>query len=332
MVEIWAAARLPIYGILRAFRLLIPKTMLTNETINAIYLADPRYLTELCEEVGEVTAVVENLVFSPLVKPDIAFALDVWFEPVIVNFDSISQAVKLLRAAGKFWYLYPLENIRRSHLIESELRKLPSLAQEFPVLTAIPPIGCFTLLDKNTLVYSSKRWKKPPLGNFQFIEDKLNPPNRAYLKLWEALSLCDSYPRPGETAMDLGASPGGWTYVMQTFGTKITAVDKAALAPEIGALPNVSFLQQSAFALNPLDFETPIDWLLCDVACYPERTFDLIMQWINSGKAKKLIFTIKLQGKTDLETLEKFKNIQGGRVIHLFYNKHEATFFYPAPA
>ena len=309
----------------------IPIIMLMNDTVNAIYLADPRYLTELCEELGEVSAVVENLVFSSVLKPDICFALDIWYNPVIVKFESISEAVKLLRAAGKFWSLYPLENIRRSQLIAGELRKLPALAQTFPVTTAIPPIGCFTLLDKNTLVYSHARWKQPPGGDYQFIEDKLNPPNRAYLKLWEALTLTGAYPVPGETAIDLGASPGGWTYVMQTFGTAVTAVDKAALEPKIAKLPKVSFLQQSAFALDPTTFADPIDWVLCDVACYPERTYALIMQWINSGKAKKMIFTIKLQGKTDLTTLEKFKQIPGGRVIHLFYNKHEATFFYPAP-
>ncbi len=305
--------------------------MLANATINAIYLADPTHLTELCDELGDVSHVIENLVFSPMVKQDICFARDVWLEPQIVTFNSISEAVKLLRAAGKYWYLYPLENIRRSRLIEAELRNLPLLTHTFPLQEAIPAIGCFTLLDKNTLVYSAKRWKKAPLGDFQFIEDKTNPPNRAYLKLWEALSLGDIYPSAGDTALDLGASPGGWTYVMQTLGTKITAVDKAPLEPRIAKLPNVTFLQQSAFALNPADLKHPVDWVLCDVACYPERTYELIMQWINSGNAKHLIFTIKLQGKTDIATLEKFKKIPGGRVIHLFYNKHEATFFYPEP-
>jgi 23S rRNA (cytidine2498-2'-O)-methyltransferase len=304
--------------------------MLPNTT-NAIYLANPRYLTELCDELGEVNSIVENLVFSPVIKHDICFARDIWLEPQIIAFESISEAVKLLRTAGKFWYLYPLENVRRSRLIEAELRKLPPLAHAFPITEPIPNIGCFTLLDKNTLVFSAKRWKKSPLGDFQFIEDKTNPPNRAYLKLWEALSLCDNYPCVGQTAIDLGASPGGWTYVMQTFGTRVTAVDKAELEPDIAKLPGVTFLQQSAFALNPHDFAEPIDWLLCDVACYPQRTYDLIMQWIQSGKAKQFIFTIKLQGQTDLEIVEKFKQIPGGRVIHLFYNKHEATFFYPAP-
>ena len=188
----------------------------------------------------------------------------------------------------------------------------------------------FALLDKNTLVYSAKRQKKWPQGRCLFIEDKINPPNRAYLKLWEALSLLERYPQPGETALDLGASPGGWTYVMQSLGTCVTAVDKALLAPAIAVLPNVQFLQQSAFALDPALLTETYDWVLSDIACYPERAYALVMKWIASGKAKQMIFTIKLQGETSLSSIKPFQEIPNSRVIHMFYNKHEATFFYPA--
>jgi 23S rRNA (cytidine2498-2'-O)-methyltransferase len=90
-------------------------------------------------------------------------------------------------------------------------------------------------------------------------------------------------------------------------------------------------MKQSAFALEPDAFDKPIDWLLCDVACYPQRTYDLAIKWISSKKAKRLIFTIKLQGKTDLDMIKKFQAIPGGRVLHLYQNKHEATFFYQNP-
>ncbi|MHB1946607.1 MAG: SAM-dependent methyltransferase [Gammaproteobacteria bacterium] len=297
---------------------------------SAIYVTKPEYLDELTHELQEVSQIKGNLVFSSKHKQDICFALDVFLNPVIIDFESISAAAKILRQAGKFWYLNPIENIRRSRLIESELRKLPSLKHEFPITTPLIDIGCFSLLDKNTLIYSTNRWKKPPLGDFQFIEDKHNPPNRAYLKLWEALALLGRYPVAGETAIDLGASPGGWSYVMQSFGTKVTAVDKAPLDPKIARLPNISFLKQSAFALDPNSLAHTIDWLLCDVACYPERLYDLTLNWIAANKAKQMIFTIKLQGETNLEIINKFQSIPGARVIHLFQNKHEATFFYPA--
>lgn len=116
---------------------------------------------------------------------------------------------------------------------------------------------------------------------------------------------------------------------MQSLGTTVTAVDKALLDPKIAALPRVHFLQQSAFALEPSTLDKTYDWVLSDIACYPERAYALIMKWITSGKAKQMIFTIKLQGKIDLNIIKQFQAIPNSRMINLFYNKHEATFFYP---
>lgn len=300
-------------------------------TSDVIYIAKPDLLNELCQELGEVSQIIGDMVFSPVRKRDICFALDVWINPVTIHFESISEAAKILRQAGRFWHLHPQANVRRSLLIAEQLRKTPTLERSFPITETIPEIGCFTLLDKNTLVYATMRWKKWPQGWCQFIEDKKNPPNRAYLKLWEALSLLDTYPKKGETAIDLGASPGGWTYVMQQLGTMVTSVDKAPLDPKIAKLPHITYLGQSAFSLEPNKWPTNIDWLLSDIACYPDRLYDFLMKWKEAGIAKQIIFTIKLQGETDLEVIKRFQAIPDSRAIHLHYNKHEATFFYPAP-
>lgn len=300
------------------------------DNIAAVYVIKPEFRAELCEELGSAYQVIDDLVLSPTKKIDVCFAQDIWLEPVVVSFQSISEAVKILRQAGKFWYLHPMSQIRRSRLIEEQLRKCPSLSRQFPIDTEIPSIGAFCLLDQNTMIYSAKRLKKWPQGICQFIEDKVNPPNRAYLKLWEALFLLGHYPEKGQTALDLGASPGGWTYVMQSFGTTVTAVDKAKLDEKIAQLPGVHCLQQSAFALEPATLEQNYDWVLSDIACYPDRAYTLIKKWIESGKAKQMIFTIKLQGKTNLATLKQFQDIPNSRILNLFYNKHEATFFYPA--
>ena len=303
--------------------------MQTHTKTAAIYITKPEFLNELREELGTVTDVINDMVFSPNKKLDACFAQDIWLEPHIVKFQSISEAVKILRQAGKFWYLHPISHSGRSKLIDEQLRKYATLTRDFPIKTDIPPIGGFSLLDQNTLVYSATRAKQWPQGHCLFIEDKINPPNRAYLKLWEAIALLGKYPQPSETALDLGASPGGWTYVMQSLGTTVTAVDKALLDPKIANLPHVHFLQQSAFALDPATLEQTYDWVLSDIACYPERAYALIMKWIASGKAKQMIFTIKLQGKIELSTIKQFQAIPNSRIINMFYNKHEATFFYP---
>src|SRR5689334_1998898 len=134
--------------------------MIINKPFSTIYIAKPEYVKEVCDELGEVSAVINNLIFSPVFKRDICFAQDVWCDPQLVEFNSISEAVKILRGAGIYWYLHPITHIRRSRLIEQQLRKLPSLARNFPVEKELPNVGCFSLLDNNTLVYSKRRWKK----------------------------------------------------------------------------------------------------------------------------------------------------------------------------
>jgi len=302
--------------------------MLTIAPNSSIYLTKNEFIQELSSELKDFTQITENLFYAnENISP--CFIKDIWYEPQILTIESISTAAKALRKLCKYWYLHPVKCIRRARLIESQLPKLPNLNRPFPIKDVIPTIGVFTLLDENTLIYSLKRLKAWPDGVCKFIEDKQNPPNRAYLKLWEAFSYLNRHPTPGETALDLGASPGGWSYVLQNLGADVTAIDKALLDPKIANLPRVKFIQKSAFAYDPYALDKAYDWVLSDVACYPERAYDLILKWIKSQKAKQIIFTIKLQGKTDLKSLHCFQDIQNSKLINLFYNKHEATFFYP---
>ena len=291
-----------------------------------VTIAHPDYLTDLCDELGDVIAVHGNLVFSAKTMQP-AFAQDIWHNPQIVTIDSINHAAQILRQNSLRWFANPVDSIRRMSLIAEKLKIYSTKQLAFPLTEKIPTVGAFSLLDKDTLIFSTERWKAMPNGEYHFIEDKINPPNRAYLKLWEALSILDESPKANEIALDLGASPGGWTYVMQSLGATVIAVDKAPLEPRIAALPRIKTIQESAFALNPNDFES-IDWLICDVACYPERLYTLIEKWLASKKAKRIIATIKLQGKTDFSMIRKFQAIDHATVMHLFNNKHELTFIW----
>jgi 23S rRNA (cytidine2498-2'-O)-methyltransferase len=303
--------------------------MYNGEPVNAVYLVKPELQKALCQELNGFAFIADNLVFSAHKNPNACFAQDIWLDPQICTFQSISEAVKILRQAGKLWYVHPVSHVRRSRLIEEQLRSCPPLQRTFPLTDELPKIGVFCLLDNNTLVLSPNRLRQWPDGIDQFIEDKTNPPNRAYLKLWEALTLWGRYPKNGDYALDLGASPGGWTYVMHSLGAEVTAVDKAPLAPQIAKLPKVHYLEQSAFALEPEHSERVYDWVLSDVACYPERAYGLIMKWINSQKAKRLLVTIKLQGETDMKIIKQLQEIPNSYLCNLHHNKHEATFFYP---
>jgi 23S rRNA (cytidine2498-2'-O)-methyltransferase len=73
-----------------------------------------------------------------------------------------------------------------------------------------------------------------------------------------------------------------------------------------------------------------VDWLFSDIIAYPSRLLTLVSAWIDSGRARRIICTLKFQGATDHAAAEAFAAIPGGRVMHLFANKHELTFFWSA--
>ena len=123
-------------------------------------------------------------------------------------------------------------------------------------------------------------------------------------------------PKPGETCLDLGASPGGWSYVLGKLGARVIAIDKAPLDARLTALPNVMQRQESAFALAPRDIG-PVDWLFSDVICYPARLLTLVEKCIAAGTVKNFVCTIKFQGETDFATQARFAAIPGSRLMHL---------------
>lgn len=257
------------------------------------------------------------------VKP--AFALDIWRNIEILEFDSIKSAADLLKERARLWAYYGNVAYRRGALIGEYLRLLKPKPLQFGVLPKDTPFGVYTLQDEHHLLLSTAPWKKVPFGQMEFVENKTKPPNRAYLKLWEALTYLRRFPQPGEVCLDLGASPGGWSWVLAECGAKVIAVDKAPLAPHIASHPGIQFQAGSAFALHPKDFG-PIDWLCSDIICYPQRLLSLIEQWQAEGQVKNMICTIKLQGEPDWPVIEAFKAMPGAEVIQLFHNKNELCF------
>ncbi len=289
------------------------------------HLAADGFVGEVERELG--TAKRETfgrLVLAEGHSSPVAWAANSWLEPHHIAITSIGDAVKKLKAIQRNWALYPYAHHGRAKLIAEQLPKVSAKPLLFPAAAPTAPLGSWSLLQPDLMLASARCSSPFPNGEAQFVEDKTGPPNRAYLKLWEALTLAGVKPGPGDRCLDLGASPGGWTWVLANLGAEVIAVDKALLDPKVAAMPGVSHRAESAFGLDPRALG-PIDWLFSDVICYPERLLRLVERWIAAGTVRRFICTIKFQGDTDVAAQAAFAAIPGSRLLHLTHNKHELT-------
>jgi 23S rRNA (cytidine2498-2'-O)-methyltransferase len=288
------------------------------------YLAAGGYVDELAHELGIAGHGHGRLLIAPGPPRQAAWAANVWLNPQEIKIASISDAAARLRAIQRNWALYATELHRRAALIQAQLPKVSAKPLVFGMPPPTAPLGSWTLLDAETMLAAARCSSAFPNGEICFVEDRGGPPSRAYLKLWEVLTLVGRRPEPGERCLDLGGSPGGWSWALQRIGAQVISVDKAPLAPAIARLPGIEHRLESAFALDPHTLG-PVDWLFCDVVCYPARLLTLVERWLAAGTCRNFVCTIKFQGGTDHEAARRFAAIPGSQLRHLFHNKHELT-------
>src|SRR5262249_8099950 len=149
----------------------------------------------------------------------------------------------------------------------------------FPSKAPTEPLGAFAVVSPNEILASARCTSVFPFDAPTFVEDRRGPPSRAYLKLWEACFRLGKWPVYGDRCIDLGSSPGGWTWAVQRLDAWVLSVDKAPLDPRIARLPRVECRRASAFSLDPKSVGA-LDWIVSDVIAYPERLLGMIDRWI----------------------------------------------------
>ena len=293
------------------------------------YLAADGFDAQLREELArrDVAIVLEHgrLLVTEGPAVPAAWAANIWHDCVELPVASIGTAAKSLRDIQRNWAMYAPLHHRRAALIQERLPHVSAKPVVFPAVAPTAPLGSWTLLAPDRMLTAARCSSPFANGEVDLVEDKVGPPSRAYLKLWEALVRLRRWPQPGERCLDLGASPGGWTWVLAKLGAEVVAIDKAPLDPRVAAMPGVEWRGESAFALEPASIG-PVDWLFSDVICYPARLLRLVERWRATGQVKNFVCTIKFQGETDHETAEAFTALPGAEVLHLHNNKHELTF------
>ena len=299
-----------------------------SQHYDIVHVAAEGYLDDLLRELAHrgdtVTASHGRLVFAR--GGPAAWAQNAWLAPRELPASSIGEGARGLRDIQRNWHLHSVAHHRRARLIAERLPPIRFKPLSFPADPPAAPLGAWTLVERDRLV-ASPRCRSPfPDGEVRFVEDREGPPNRAYLKLWEALTLARTRPGPGERCLDLGAAPGGWTWVLAGLGADVISIDRAELDPAVATHSRIEHRRGDAFALRPEAVGT-MDWVVSDVVAYPDRVLALARHWAEACPAARLIFTIKFQGPADPAIAYRFLDIPGSRLLHLHHNKHELTWF-----
>ena len=125
-------------------------------------------------------------------------------------------------------------------------------------------------------------------------------PSRSALKLEEALlTLLDDGERgrllrEGMHAADLGAAPGGWTWVLSRHGLRVSAIDNGPLRQHVLDTGLVEHLRADGFQWQP---PRPLDWMVCDMVEQPRRVAERMATWLREGWCRQSIFNLKLPMK-----------------------------------
>lgn len=166
-------------------------------------------------------------------------------------------------------------------------------------------------------------------------------PSRSTMKLAEAIEVFMERSeqarllRPGMTAVDLGAAPGGWSWQLVKRGIRVTAVDNGPMKGVLAHHPLVQHLKQDGFRYAP---RKAVDWLVCDMVEKPSRVAELIGAWFAAGWCRNAIFNLKLPMKQRVAALDSAlggirKRLDDEGINyrisakHLYHDREEITVF-----
>ncbi len=233
----------------------------------------------------------------------------------------------------------PLAGLARSlgNALRPALRKANLLTQQdsrrLPRLHVFLVAGDHAFL-ATSLPADSAPW---PLGVPRLRMHK-DAPSRSALKLEEALLVLltdDERTRllkEGMVAADLGAAPGGWTWVLTRHRLRVSAIDNGPLRQHVLDTGMVQHLRADGFSWQP---PQPLDWMVCDMVEQPRRVAERMATWFREGWCRHAIFNLKLPMKKRWQEtrlcLDLFAQQAGKpltiRARQLYHDREEITVF-----
>jgi 23S rRNA (cytidine2498-2'-O)-methyltransferase len=154
--------------------------------------------------------------------------------------------------------------------------------------------------------------------------------SRAEFKLEELFQAFPVRLPPPGRAVDLGASPGGWTRILRSRGMTVWAVDPAGLDPRVAADPLVHHARTTAgefFRSGGTRFDLAVN----DMRMDPELSCRVMLDAARQLRRGALaIVTLKVGTRRPAETARRCLRLLGGayEIEHarqLHHNRHEVT-------
>lgn len=167
--------------------------------------------------------------------------------------------------------------------------------------------------------------RQASFGGQRRMADDPQAPSRSYLKVEEAYAVLGIAPGEGETVVDLGAAPGGWSYSAAKRGAKVVAVDNGPLKGGALGHPLISHRAEDAFKFQA----DKTDWLFCDMVEDPDKVIELIGRWLSRRLCRRFIVNLKFGRLDPLPLLRRAKALDAYcsvmRARHLFHDREELT-------
>lgn len=259
---------------------------------------------------------------EPIGGQQIIWSQDHWLDCAASTPDE--TLIQKLKSQPRLGYYFKTERNKSIEIAMSKLKKIPEKRIKFPITKKFNFKFYIWSTYQDLVIYSLQPQSRYPAGWHEFEEDKDFPPNRAYLKLWEVLATHDLKFNKNQSVIEIGASPGGWSWVLSQNFKKVYTFDRAELAPQIKKIKNIEHCIGDAFKIDPAKY-SDCSWLFSDLICTPEKIYETVQFWLDNSPVKNFVCTIKFKGECNFEVVEKFLKIPDSKLVRLYHNKHEIT-------
>ncbi|MER7248871.1 SAM-dependent methyltransferase [Kribbella sp. NPDC000426] len=214
------------------------------------------------------------------------------------------------------------------HLIVEALagRGVTSTRSGQDVVVSGVVVGKQLLIGVNRLADSLSDW---PGGRMRLARGDERV-SRSEFKLEEAIATFGLVLPAGGKAVDLGASPGGWTRILRLHGQEVWSVDPGSLDPRLRRDRRIHHEATTAgrfFAANRVRFDVVVNDMRMDQLMSARMMLDAAAQLRRGGLA---IVTLKGGGKNPLdgarrgiEVLREQYDVLHARQLH--HNRNEIT-------